>query len=103
SRSQHTRSKRDWSSDVCSSDLKNAHSARKIPAAPMPPAMHRHTRVVQAKTVRNRLTPRKLRKKNSAKATTTTASEIATLAFIGRSEERRVGKNNKNRRVKMLA
>ena len=45
----------------------------------IPSAVQRVTRNVQAKTVRNRLTPLKLRLKNNANATTTTSSEIRTL------------------------
>src|SRR6266496_5275196 len=37
SRRRHTRSLRDWSSDVCSSDLE----ARVLPHRPQPPAVHR--------------------------------------------------------------
>src|SRR5699024_11491270 len=43
SRRRHTRSKRDWSSDVCSSDLQTGQSApgwTKYPSAPEPAPSH---------------------------------------------------------------
>ena len=54
-----------------------------VKMAVSPSAVQRETSVTQAKTVRNRFTPLKLKKKNRAKAITTTTREIRILGDIG--------------------
>src|SRR5207249_8907335 len=71
SRRRHTRSKRDWSSDVCSSDL---HIARQV-------------RVTAQGIQRHRIHPVLVRVVKRAER-----RSIAMAAGINRSEERRVGK-----------
>src|SRR5699024_11297422 len=80
SRRRHTRSKRDWSSDVCSSDLLNIHaniSARgnAINAPITPPE------IIFLKAICG--IPNLLKKP---------ACSIIGVAIVSRSEERRVGK-----------
>src|SRR5437868_13080147 len=67
SRRRHTRSKRDWSSDVCSSDLPASSRRGECPAA------------------------------RFARADTTAARRLTSRAGRRRSEERRVGKECRSR------
>src|SRR5437868_15065712 len=75
SRRRHTRSKRDWSSDVCSSDLEPKSPPLSSPANPPPPR-------APSSMVRLELNP-----------CSTTSVEY----FSTRSEERRVGKECRSR------
>src|SRR5206468_10143226 len=76
SRRRHTRSDRDWSSDVCSSDLQLLVTLRRDPAG------HRGGPIQQARGAR------------------LPAGRAATVTIVGpglRSEERRVGKECRSR------
>src|SRR5437868_10574893 len=77
SRRRHTRSKRDWSSDVCSSDLDSVLSGRGVDD-PAPRAAPAATK-----------SPAKLAGRKAA-LPAALAPQLASLA--ARSEERRVGK-----------
>src|SRR5207249_7651344 len=77
SRRRHTRSKRDWSSDVCSSDLEVVAGARRVLDVRDVNlrggvGRHQHPSPVEALARRN--------------------LECLELLIVGRSEERRVGK-----------
>src|SRR5699024_11624188 len=98
-RRRHTRSKRDWSSDVCSSDLRATFSARSPPLT-----ARRHTAArtftssfsstAKASTLPiTSILPTKKSKEHRAKYT----KEDPPFAAL-RSEERRVGKECRNRR-----
>src|SRR5699024_11498325 len=75
SRRRHTRSKRDWSSDVCSSDLPR----------PRDPGTTAVLVYILGSLGRGGATPLKL-------ALAGVATGAALTSFINRSEERRVGK-----------
>src|SRR5207249_6296622 len=71
SRRRHTRSKRDWSSDVCSSDLSGAPRAADAPLRDLPQrAAHRFKSAREG---------------------------VRALKHVTRSEERRVGKECRDR------
>src|SRR5699024_11745198 len=77
SRSRHTRSKRDWSSDVCSSDLERSHSNSP------------HLESLQTSSL-----PPPSTQTSWVGALRTTASQRFLHSFpSARSEERRVGKD----------
>src|SRR5699024_11512344 len=82
SRRRHTRSKRDWSSDVCSSDLR-------------PPARHRGLRrrggPRRAAPAGVRLRPPRVRRRDDDRRGPAGQSRLT-----GRSEERRVGKESRS-------
>src|SRR2546421_2357006 len=87
SRRRHTRSDRDWSSDVCSSDL--------LAAAVLPPPISAGT-ISGGKTAAARpaITPNPSRKRPNRTKTT----KYSPNAFhLKRSEERRVGKECRSR------
>src|SRR5204863_6491272 len=86
SRRRHTRSLRDWSSDVCSSDLK----------APDDPARRLHEELVLGDPVRGEDVLR--RRDPGPRATGTGHVDVALRAGRAlRSEERRVGKECRSR------
>src|SRR5207249_8611075 len=74
SRRRHTRSKRDWSSDVCSSDLRLLKGVRSWEAGPVPNAICPQCSWLSSPTA--------IRQMSSSR---------------GRSEERRVGKECRSR------
>src|SRR5438067_8301569 len=88
SRRRHTRSKRDWSSDVCSSDLSSGNSrvssSRAIDeddfAQILGPAREELTRLFPELVPSSERPP-----------------EMLSLGSVGRSEERRVGKECRSR------
>src|SRR5437868_8413329 len=84
SRRRHTRSKRDWSSDVCSSDLSvTKFLLPRVTKRRVAEIVTHHDRlgqhVVEAEELRDR------------------ARELRHLERVGRSEERRVGKECRGR------
>src|SRR5699024_11855411 len=97
SRRRHTRSKRDWSSDVCSSDLAHAGAAQDTAPPPTPNAPAQPT-------------PGTARSAHSAPSATSSASATAASSASPaplapptkrtpppRAEERRVGKDGKEK------
>src|SRR5699024_12487998 len=96
SRRRHTRSKRDWSSDVCSSDL--AGRAESIFIKSINAVYPAHHEYDESRYERNQLRKTK---------TSTTQHKPIRFSFPGvkhmngssRSEERRVGKKSGYRRV----
>src|SRR5699024_11621940 len=84
SRRRHTRSKRDWSSDVCSSDLTKGVNGR------------RRRKIKNMKTIR-KTTLREVREVGSR--TSVQLSGNAKARVWVRSEERRVGKEGRARGV----
>src|SRR5699024_12149962 len=83
SRRRHTRSKRDWSSDVCSSDLRGTWA---LPAS-------RRLFVANLALSRGWVAPkdRFLWNSHNTAGLTWVLRTIGTAAFRARSEERRVG------------
>src|SRR5699024_12078884 len=76
SRRRHTRSKRDWSSDVCSSDLSSPRAIRRSGSVKWPPGFH--SRISCFRDACSR--------------------KILSVALVAsRSEERRVGKECRSR------
>src|SRR5207245_10431013 len=84
SRRRHTRCYRDWSSDVCSSDLEREDAARQA----RPDAAHPDRRRHRAKEDPRRARPRPLPARSRRRRPDATRS-----ARLVRSEERRVGKS----------
>src|SRR5699024_11855325 len=89
SRRRHTRSKRDWSSDVCSSDLAPAAAGAAAPSR-----------------ARGRRTPTKVRFVRAHGSSSVFPAQQSPLQPAGageqqhdRSEERRVGKESRDRRT----
>src|SRR5690606_39661489 len=86
SRRRHTRFSRDWSSDVCSSDLR--HPLRR------PTLRRRSIRVVRSRQSRTSSTPRKRSTKKRARTESCGPflyRGVLVAAACRRSEERRVG------------
>src|SRR5262249_59956160 len=91
SRRRHTRLVSDWSSDVCSSDLRRQTKTRKCSAAK-----------VAAKRSKSRAKRRKRAAHAKARSTThlrgsKTKPRLASGSLTTRSEERRVGKGGRTR------
>src|SRR5699024_12017358 len=86
SRRRHTRSKRDWSSDVCSSDLP-CHARRTASTLPRAP----HGEHAAMRTAHRPHCARR-----PSKSTRYALPTTAPPAFRTRSEERRVGKECRN-------
>src|SRR5256884_6911213 len=87
SRRRHTRCSRDWSSDVCSSDLplKNLFQSAATTASTMQGPLREFYQARVAKGMQPAL------------ARLTLARKMAAIALILRSEERRVGKECRSR------
>src|SRR5699024_11903410 len=92
-RRRHTRSKRDWSSDVCSSDLMiRLYSLISNLSQVLEPSPHGDLRVVMRRCLVGRRTgPRASRFRVLAASTNLVHTESKD-GGTGRSEERRVGK-----------
>src|SRR5207249_9710688 len=90
SRRRHTRSKRDWSSDVCSSDLLVAATTLSAQRADAPKPAE-PTRVVRGETMRPQI-----RGTHGIVAAGRHYSVAAGIQIL-RSEERRVGKEWRSR------
>src|SRR5207245_7128194 len=92
---RHTRCYRDWSSDVCSSDLIHTKSVRKAHWARVAGRPSRRTR---RRPVKRRAKPPRKKNDHSAHAAGQKTTGVDSAAptqrsFVcGRSEERRVGK-----------
>src|SRR2546421_3986974 len=84
SRRRHTRSDRDWSSDVCSSDLVGRFYVRNAAGHPVPLSTLVRMREVNGPEFTTRFNEYR-------------AAQINGLLAPGRSEERRVGKECRSR------
>src|SRR5206468_7869752 len=95
SRRRHTRSDRDWSSDVCSSDLISALEDRVETGA-----LRGRQREILRHAIEHLLTPPRLLLGGGTSAATTTSASATTAALAralrSRSEERRVGKGGRS-------
>src|SRR5699024_11967441 len=103
SRRRHTRSKRDWSSDVCSSDLRHKtadlmmENDEKIGLDPKSEGFYLLQRI-QDEVHRFAITfHRQVRSKNSLASRLERIQGVGPKTRIKRSEERRVGKERKYR------
>src|SRR5699024_11382297 len=85
SRRRHTRSKRDWSSDVCSSDLPQSPEQSELPAA----LGHQNRKGVDDQERPDHQCDRGENQQNG--------TEYVDNLADGRSEERRVGKEGRAR------
>src|SRR5207245_3604631 len=92
SRRRHTRCYRDWSSDVCSSDLSSGWMRK---ASTFGCDSLRSQKSPSHSTVRNSLSGGSL--KNTATSVTRRAIRLPVRKRNGRSEERRVGKEWRTR------
>src|SRR2546421_6554209 len=90
SRRRHTRSDRDWSSDVCSSDLKEKPFALQIKQALQDSEEKTHPKMSKSNSGPS---PRKVQETLSFKLRQSNRS----FALRRRSEERRVGKECRSR------
>src|SRR5699024_11330403 len=94
SRRRHTRSKRDWSSDVCSSDLLHPHLLRQLHRG-------RQSKVGHANVLHHLALASGRIAATALKGAPKRPSGVVHLALVGlevRSEERRVGKEGRSRR-----
>src|SRR5690606_40487896 len=94
SRRRHTRFSRDWSSDVCSSDLDRPKVIASTATIRRAADQGRH---LFARAVRQ-FPPAGLDSRDSWFAVETPREEKASRRYVGRSEERRVGKEGRARR-----
>src|SRR5699024_12003217 len=87
SRRRHTRSKRDWSSDVCSSDLSRFQIGRSRPATTW-----------MVLSVNSETSPSSACQPAAKHSRSATVQWLSAIIFSGRrSEERRVGKECRSR------
>src|SRR5262249_59577914 len=86
SRRRHTRLVSDWSSDVCSSDLRSTRTGE---APPTPRKQISKTHPQERRTCEYA--------SNTATAAIRSAHELSLMQQISRSEERRVGKESRSR------
>src|SRR5207249_7596295 len=91
---RHTRSKRDWSSDVCSSDLvlKQPVQLLDAPASLLYEARDLQQNIEQTSQLQERARTAFRILDNHIAACVTKAQEALSRADLTRSEERRVGK-----------
>src|SRR5699024_11854047 len=95
----HTRSKRDWSSDVCSSDLKRAdtkfNTVEELEANPELAKPKFETIAWEVATYRGAIPISQEALDDSVANLTSIVQENIQEQKINRSEERRVGKDNR--------
>src|SRR5699024_11895632 len=89
SRRRHTRSKRDWSSDVCSSDLDTQEAIEETELAASSTIEESQEIVSEPEVVNNR---------ENIEKTEPTTSSVDDQEIVSRSEERRVGKECRYRK-----
>src|SRR5207249_9257477 len=92
SRRRHTRSKRDWSSDVCSSDLIGIRGGAEIDRCPVEQGAQRAGTGACSEPGTDEATAIKLPAANEDQG-----AALARGPWISRSEERRVGKEGRVR------
>src|SRR5690606_40151219 len=96
-RRRHTRFSRDWSSDVCSSDLTLAASAPALGQEARRSVRTGYAHVLRVEPVYQTLTATRMEQHCDGKLVKDAADEDDGTPSEPRSEERRVGKENRSR------
>src|SRR5699024_11674983 len=93
SRRRHTRSKRDWSSDVCSSDLANPFQDATLANSPLENLANTDEETGMEQTIYQQLSKDR---QDQAKALSEKIDASDSQSIVSRSEERRVGKETES-------